>query len=147
MLQVCNSSRKMDAKNQSMIEKDLCLIGKTHSSTTCYSSNIWLRFSNTGLFGFLWRLQKLNRLFDWVFEELGCLFWNRYLAECFGYWEILIIFEDLVCKKHTYSLHLMKTWNSYQKPMSLISTLKSFIQCNLSLSFCISAFVLGVLIV
>ena len=36
----------MDTKNKSMTEKDLCLIGKIHSSATCYSSSIWLSFSN-----------------------------------------------------------------------------------------------------
>ena len=36
----------MDTKNKSMTEKDLCLIGKIHSFATCYSSSIWLSFSN-----------------------------------------------------------------------------------------------------
>ena len=30
-------------------KKELCLIRKTHSLVKCYSSNMWLGFSNTGL--------------------------------------------------------------------------------------------------
>ena len=52
----------------------------------------------------LWRLQNLKRWFGKVFENLGCLFWNKYSDGCLSHRETLGIFENLVCKKHTYTL-------------------------------------------
>ena len=54
------------------------------------------------VFGFLWKLQNLNRLSGWVFENLGLLFWNKYSAESFGHWETLRILENMICKRHIY---------------------------------------------
>ena len=50
-------------------------------------------------FGFLWRLQNLNRFFGWVLESLGRLFWKKCLAEFLGHRETFGIFENLVCQK------------------------------------------------
>ena len=38
---------KVETKNKIVAKKELCLIGKTHTSATSYSSNMWLKFKDT----------------------------------------------------------------------------------------------------
>ena len=119
MLQVFNNysdkHKKMNTKNESVTKKELRFIGKTHSLATCYSSNMLLSFSNTGL--------SL-----WIFSEdfmisTDCL--TECLKDCTArfeantrliFWSSRNIesFLKSVLQKaymHAY-INLMETWNS-----------------------------------
>ena len=75
----------MDTEIKIVTKKELRLIGKKIAQTLGI------------VLGFLWKLKNLNRLFGWVFERHGRLFW------VFEHRKTLIIFLNLVCKKHTYT--------------------------------------------
>ena len=88
----------MDRKNKSATKKELYL---EHISQPLVIAETHVQILNSA-FVLLWR-QNLNRIFDWVFENLVRLFWNKYLVELFGHRKTLRVFENLLCKKHTYT--------------------------------------------
>ena len=62
----------MYRKNKSTTKKELCL---EHISQPLVIAETHVQILNSA-FVSLWR-QNLNRIFDWVFENLARLFWNK----------------------------------------------------------------------